>query len=132
MDVQYMRVAVGEAGIDVVVDAAGGELDLEVSLVLDGVAALRRIGVVVLYFVVAVEVIVEGVVDDGEIIRRVVRLDDLTLDVQRVRAGTRRLVDQDSVAELRSSGQVYSRSNSPDCTHWPPRTIPAVVTDTLT
>ena len=49
-----MRVAVREAGIDVVVDGAGGEFDLEIGLVLDGEAALRGIGVVILGLVVAV------------------------------------------------------------------------------
>jgi hypothetical protein len=48
LDIQHMRVAVGEAGIDVVVHRTGGELDLEVGLVLDRKAALGRIGVVIL------------------------------------------------------------------------------------
>ena len=126
-----MSVAVRDAGIDVVVHGAGRELDLEVGLVLDRVAALRGIGVVILGLVVAIHVIVEGIVDDCEIIRSLERLDDLTLDVQRVRAGARRLVDDDPAIERHRSGEVDLRPEARDRSHDTAGEIGAVVDECL-
>ena len=109
LDIFDMRVAVGEAGIDVVVHRARGELELEVGLVLDRVAPHTGIGVVVLGLVVAAEVIVERIVHYGEIIRGLERLDDLSFRVQGVRPGARRLIDQNAVVEHRGSGQIHLR-----------------------
>ena len=123
LDIQYMSVAVGKAGIDVVVHRAGRELDLEVGLVLKGIAALRRVGVVIHRLIVAVEVIIESVVDDAESIRGLEGLDDLPLGVQRMRAGTRRLVDVDPGIERNGSGQIDLRAEARDPAA-PPTTPP--------
>src|SRR6266852_9927607 len=109
-----MGVAIRESGIDVVVHGAGGEFDLEVGLVLDGIAALRRIGEVILGDVVAVEVVIERIVDDGKIIGGLVCLYELRVDVQGVRTRTRGFVDDDPVAELDRTPQVYGRPEGRD------------------
>ena len=83
---------------DVVVHRAEVEFDLEVGLVLYGETTLGRIGVIILGLVVAIQVIVERVVGDRKRIGGVVGLNDLTLKMQGVRTGTRRLVDEDATA----------------------------------
>src|SRR5271155_3131615 len=100
-----MGVAIREPCIDVVVHGAGAKLDLEVGLVLEGIATLRRVGEVVFGDVVAVEVVIERIVDDGEIIRSLESLDKLRVGMQGMRAGTWRRVDDNTVIELGGSAQ---------------------------
>jgi hypothetical protein len=119
-----------EAGIDLLLHRAA-EVELEVALVLDGVAAARRVRVVLLGFIVAVDVIVEGVVGDRERIRDGEVLDDLAAAVQRVRAGARRLVDEDPVAQGHGAGEVDFGSVAVDRTHRSPGQIRPIVDQSL-
>ena len=92
---------------DAILEAADAA---ELLLPADEAAEGQHVGVVVLGLVVAAEVIVERIVHDGKIVRGLVRLDDLSLRMQGMCTGARRLVDQDTVIEHRGSGQVHLRS----------------------